>query len=127
MKTIPYSIFLDDLRSVNMVYPSNANHYENFIEDFYICRTMEQAVSLIEEKGFLPYYISFDNDLGEDLNQKPLKEGIHFAHWIVESVLDGKYTLPHNFQFFVHSANSIAGPEIRFLLNNFIEFKSKNN
>lgn len=127
MKTIPYSIFLDDLRSVNMVYPSNSNHYENFIEDFYICRTMEQAVSLIEEKGFLPYYISFDNDLGEDLNQTPLKEGIHFAHWIVESVLDNKYTLPQNFQFFVHSANSIAGPEIKHLLNNFIEFKSKNN
>lgn len=126
MYNIPYSIFLDDLRSVDMVYPSNSVDYENFIEDFHICRTMEQAVALIERKGYLPYYISFDNDLGEDSNGNPLKEGINFAHWIVESVLDEKYTLPKNFSFFVHSANSIAGPEIRFLLNNFMDFQSKN-
>jgi hypothetical protein len=126
MIKIPYSIFLDDLRSVNMVYPSNSVDYENFIEDFNICRTMEQAVSLIESKGYLPYYISFDNDLGEDSVGNALKEGIHFAHWIVESILDNKYTLPHNFSFFVHSANSIAGPEIRYLLNNFINFQIEN-
>lgn len=122
----PYSIFLDDLRSINMVYKSNEEHYQNFIEDFHICRTMEQAVSLIEDKGFLPYYISFDNDLGEDSNQNPLKEGIHFAHWIVNAVLDNKYSLPYDFDFFVHSANTIAGPQIKHLLNNFINFKYNN-
>jgi hypothetical protein len=121
MKKMPYSIFLDDLRSVNMVYPSNAVVYENFIEDFYICRTMEQAVALIEEKGFLPYYISFDNDLGLDANGNLLKAGLDFAHWIVESVLDEKYVIPDNFKFFVHSANTIAGPEIKILLDNFIQ------
>lgn len=121
---VPYSIFLDDLRSINMVYKSNSEHYQNFIEDFHICRTMEQAISLIEDKGFLPYYISFDNDLGEDINHIPLKEGIHLAHWIVESVLDEKYSLPSDFEFFVHSANPVAGQLIKNLLNNFINFKS---
>lgn len=122
----PYSIFLDDLRTVNMVYPFNSENYPSFIEDFYICRTMEEAVSLISKKGYFPYYISFDNDLGEDKYNQPLKEGIHFAHWIVNSVLDGVYQLPHNFSFFVHSANSIAGPEIRILLNNFMDFQRNN-
>lgn len=121
----PYSIFLDDLRTIDMVYPYNANHYENFMEDFHICRTMEAAVELIESKGYLPYYISFDNDLGQDSNGNALKEGIDFAHWIVESVLDEKYTIPVNFTFFVHSANSIAGPEIKILLNNFMDFLSR--
>ena len=94
MNNVPYSIFLDDLRSIDMVYPYNSNVYENFMEDFHICRTMEDAVKLIEDKGFLPYYISFDNDLGQDQNGNPLKEGIDFAHWIVESILDNNYNLP---------------------------------
>ncbi len=122
MQKVPYSIFLDDLRSIDMVYPYNASHYENFMEDFYICRTMEAAVDLIQEKGFLPYYISFDNDLGQDKDGNPLKEGIDFAHWIVEQVLDKNYSLSPEFKFFVHSANSVAGPEIKILLNNFMKF-----
>lgn len=135
MKPAPYSIFLDDLRSIDMVYkkPQSLDGEQSvpeseafkdvttmpFFKDFHMCRTMEEAVALIEEKGMLPYYISFDNDLGQDENENPLKEGIDFAHWIVEQVLDGVYTLPDNFEFFVHSANTIAGPEIKILLDNF--------
>ena len=135
MKPAPYSIFLDDLRSIDMVYkkPKSLNGVGSaldsesaidvtnmpFFKDFHMCRTMEEAVALIEEKGILPYYISFDNDLGQDEHENPLKEGIDFAHWIVEQVLDGVYTLPDNFEFFVHSANTIAGPEIKILLDNF--------
>jgi hypothetical protein len=132
MTNAPYSIFLDDLRSIDMVYKANQPNGSDssaervsdvtsmpFFKDFHMCRTMEEAVSLIEEKGMLPYYISFDNDLGQDEQGQPLKEGIDFAHWIVEQVLDGVYELPANFEFFVHSANTIAGPEIKILLENF--------
>lgn len=132
MTNAPYSIFLDDLRSIDMVYKANQPNGSNssaervgdvtsmpFFKDFHMCRTMEEAVALIEEKGMLPYYISFDNDLGQDEQGQPLKEGIDFAHWIVEQVLDGVYELPANFEFFVHSANTIAGPEIKILLDNF--------
>lgn len=120
-----YAIFLDDLRTVDMVYsnPEAIVAEKNMV----ICRTMEEAVELIESRGFLPDYISFDNDLGEDANNAPLKEGIDFAHWIVESVLDGKFTLPEDFTFFVHSANTIAGPEIKILLDNFIKFQKQNS
>lgn len=127
MYKTPYAIFLDDLRSVDMVYPSNAVHYDSFMDDFYICRTMEQAVSMIEERGYLPYYISFDNDLGQDAAGNALKEGIDFAHWIVEKILDGVYTFPSNFSFRVHSANSIAGPEIKILLDNFRKHLAQEN
>jgi hypothetical protein len=125
----PYRIFLDDLRTIEMVYPNQLfPDFQKFmdISELTICRTMEEAVALIESKGYLPNFISFDNDLGEDSIGKPLKEGIDFAHWIVESVLDGKYVLEDDFEFFVHSANSIAGPEIRILLNNFINFQKRN-
>lgn len=125
----PYRIFLDDLRTIEMVYPNQLfPDFQAFmdISELTICRTMEEAVALIESKGYLPSFISFDNDLGEDNKGKPLKEGIDFAHWIVESVLDEKYVLEEDFDFFVHSANSIAGPEIRILLNNFIDFQKRN-
>lgn len=145
MSNVPYSIFLDDLRSIDMVYKKPKSHDGDespsglesvsdvttmqFFKDFHICRTMEEAVALIESKGMLPYYISFDNDLGQDEHENPLKEGIDFAHWIVEQVLDGVYTLPENFEFFVHSANTIAGPEIKILLENFKKHlaREKNN
>lgn len=126
---VPYRIFLDDLRTIDMVYPNQLfPDFQKFMEisELVICRTMEEAVALIESKGYLPNFISFDNDLGEDKNEIPLKEGIDFAHWIVESVLDEKYILTDDFEFFVHSANSIAGPEIRILLNNFINFQKNN-
>ena len=126
---VPYRIFLDDLRTIDMVYPNQLfPDFQKFMEisELVICRTMEEAVALIESKGYLPNFISFDNDLGEDENEIPLKEGIDFAHWIVERVLDEKYILTDDFEFFVHSANSIAGPEIRILLNNFINFQKNN-
>lgn len=116
-----YYIFLDDLRNVTDVFKPNKT-YSIDVNEFILCRTVEEAVSLIEEKGKLPSFISFDNDLGIDEDGNLLKDGLDFAKWIKESLLDGDYTLPEDFRFNVHSANPVASMEIKSLMDNIIKF-----
>lgn len=107
-----YSLFLDDLRTVEMVYP-NSNM------DFVIVRSYEDCITHIKANG-LPDFMSFDNDLGEDENKNVLPDGYAIAKWLVyESGLDLS-----NFKFKVHSANPVAKNQIEGLLNNYIEFIS---
>ncbi|HWZ22587.1 MAG TPA: cyclic-phosphate processing receiver domain-containing protein [Cytophagaceae bacterium] len=106
-----YKLFLDDLRTVKMVYPD----LEEF--DFEIVRTYDAFVKCIKENG-LPEFISFDNDLGEDDNNHLLPDGYAAAKWLVyESGLDLK-----NLRYKVHSANPVAKVQIESLLNNYIHF-----
>lgn len=109
----PYRLFLDDLRSVPMVYPDQAD------EDFVIVRTYCDFVKCISENG-LPEYISFDNDLGEDDEKNLLPDGYACAKWLVfDSNLDLR-----NIKFKVHSANPVAKVQIESLLNNYLKFIS---
>lgn len=117
-----YSIFLDDERMPERIYPKNT---EKFMADhnMIICRSFDAAVSLVKEKGELPNYVSFDNDLGQDSEGNILLEGKDFAQWIIEQDLDGNYSIPKDFSFFVHSANVIQSKEIEIKLNNYLAFK----
>jgi hypothetical protein len=63
-----YKLFLDDLRTVQMVYPDRQEG------DFVIVRTYESFVQCITDWG-LPEFISFDNDLGEDERGNLLEDG----------------------------------------------------
>lgn len=106
-----YKLFLDDLRSVQMVYPHLTD------EDFVIVRTYSDFVKHITENG-LPAFISLDNDLGEDHEGNLLPDGYACAKWLVfESNLDLR-----NIQFKVHSANPVAKVQIESLLNNYVKF-----
>ncbi|QHT70293.1 hypothetical protein GXP67_28395 [Rhodocytophaga rosea] len=111
---MPYNLFLDDLRTVDMV-------YKHLIDtDFVIVRTYLDFVSYIQQNG-LPDFISFDNDLGEDAAGNLLEDGYAAAKWLVyESGLDLR-----NFNFKVHSANPVARVQIESLLNNYIAFLNK--
>ncbi len=111
-----YRLFLDDLRTVQMVYP---NQQEN---DYVIVRTYQAFVNHIQENG-LPEFISFDNDLGEDEQGNLLEDGYAAAKWLVyESGLDVR-----KMQFKVHSANPVARVQIESLLTNYIAFLHKEN
>lgn len=124
-----YTIFLDDLRSIGDVelYVNKTNDYiVDVVSRFIICRDYDEAVALIKSKGRLPQYISFDNDLGEDDFGKNKKEGRHLVNWIVDALLDEKYQLPNNFEFFVHSANPVAKDYIQGTMENIIKH-IKNN
>lgn len=109
-----YKLFLDDLRTVQMVYPGAQEG------DFVVVRTCELFVQCIRDQG-LPEFISFDNDLGEDERGNLLEDGYAAAKWLVyESGLDLRLL-----RFRVHSANPVARVQIASLLNNYIAFLRK--
>lgn len=109
-----YRLFLDDIRNVQMVYPELANN------DFVVLRSFDEFVKQISKEG-LPYFISFDNDLGEDASGNLLNDGYACAKWLVyESNLDLR-----NLKFKVHSANPVAAKQIEGLLDNYIEHLKK--
>jgi hypothetical protein len=107
-------LFLDDLRTVDMVYDYSVVH------TFDVVRSFNEFVTHIQKHG-LPEFISFDNDLGLDANGEVAPDGYAAAKWLVyESGLDlSKLT------FKVHSANPVAAEQIRGLLTNYISFTNR--
>jgi len=112
-----YKLFLDDIRSVDMVYKDMTD------TDFIIVRNYKGFIKVIVEKG-LPEFISFDNDLGLDIEGEVAPDGYAAAKWLVyESGLDLS-----ELKFYVHSANPVAAQQIKGLLENYIRFiKGGNN
>lgn len=100
------AIFLDDER-----FPKTKTR------KWRILRSGEETITHIAKYG-CPLYISFDNDLGTDK-----LEGIDVAHWLVEMDLNNKYFIPKDFEFNIHSANSIAGPRIYSLLTQYLKMR----
>ena len=106
-----WALFLDDERMP----PSNFNG------ELVVARSLQEAISLIEENG-CPYYISFDHDLGE----ASTGDAIELVKWIIEKDLDenGGF-IPKNFGFFVHSANPVGRKNIQTLLSSYLEWRSQ--
>lgn len=108
-------LFLDDLPTVEMVYPAD------MVGDFAIVRSYSEFVDYIHTNG-LPPFISFDNDLGLLPDGTLAPDGYAAAKWLVyESGLDLT-----QLRFKVHSANPVAAEQIRGLLNNYIRFINEN-
>lgn len=110
-----YRLFLDDVRTVDMVYPKLERIFK-------VVRSYNECTKHIKKYG-LPVFMSFDNDLGEDKNKKLLPDGYAVAKWLVNK---SKLDLT-NFRFKVHSQNPVAKKQIESLLNNYIEFSKKEN
>ena len=109
-----YNLFLDEIRTVSMVYP-------NSDKEFVVVRSYSDCINYIKKNG-LPQFMSFDNDLGEDENKNILPDGYAIAKWLVyESGINLS-----NFKFNVHSANPVAKKQIESLLNNYIKFIKTN-
>ena len=103
-------LFLDDLRSVDMIYSKEDSNA------FDTVRSYDEFVQYIRSYG-LPDLISFDNDLGLLPSGELAPDGYAAARWLVyESGLDLS-----SLQFRVHSANPVAAEQIRGLLNNYIK------
>lgn len=92
-----YNLYIDDERTPSTNGPDGIG--------WTIVRSYNDAVDFITAHGF-PKYISFDNDLGGDL------EGHHIAKWIVEYSVDIGQPLPKNFNYNVHSANPCSRANI---------------
>ncbi len=109
-------LFLDDLRSVDMVYDKSR------ISEFEVVRSYAEFLKYIQKNG-LPEFISFDNDLGLDEDGTIAPDGYAAAKWLVyESELDLR-----NLKFSVHSANPVAAEQIRGLLSNYIRHLQKSS
>jgi hypothetical protein len=103
-------LFLDDLRSGDMIYEKSEVHA------FDVVRSYNEFVQYIQTHG-LPDFISFDNDLGLDNNGELAPDGYAAAKWLVyESGLNLS-----SLQFKVHSANPVAAEQIKGLLTNYIK------
>lgn len=104
-------LFLDDLRTIQMVYPTAE------VDEFVVVRSYMSFIAYIQAHG-LPDSISFDNDLGLDKEGTLAPDGYAAAKWLVyDSGLDLT-----NLSYHVHSANPVAAEQIRGLLNNYIRF-----
>jgi hypothetical protein len=53
------------------------------------------------------------------------KSGFDFAKYLIELDLDTN-TMPKNFTFKVHSANSVGADNIRNILDNYLSFRKNN-
>ncbi len=102
-------LFLDDIRTIDMVYDKSRE------EEFDIVRTYDAFVTYVKSNG-LPKYISFDNDLGLDSAGNVAKDGYACVKWLV---YETNFDLTE-LDFYVHSANPVAAEQIKSLLNNYI-------
>ncbi|XZF14166.1 cyclic-phosphate processing receiver domain-containing protein [Chitinophagaceae bacterium MMS25-I14] len=113
---MPYKLFLDDLRTIDMVYKNPEE------QDFVIVRNVEDFKAIILRDG-LPSFISFDNDLGLDDTGHIAPDGYAAAKWLVyESGTDLR-----ELKFYVHSANPVAAVQIQSLLDNYIRHLKTEN
>lgn len=103
-----YKLFIDDDdRRLMQIYPSAS------INEYVVAKTFAEACAIVLENGS-PYFVSFDNDLGETM------EGYDFAKFLVEMDLDNKIHIPSAFDFHVHSANCVAWNNIKCYLDGYL-------
>jgi hypothetical protein len=112
MENTMWKLFLDDLRNA----PDDS---------FIVARSVEEAQRLIEENG-MPECISFDHDLGMDVEENILPDGYDFAKWIVNQVIEEKLHVPSHFSYTIHSMNPVGAENIRQLMNNFFKCRTNN-
>lgn len=100
----PWKLFLDDER-------------DPIGDDWVICRNIYEVFDECIVRG-LPTFVAFDHDLGS--NDPDYNNGYSVAHWIINEILNGRWVLPKDFNWYVHSQNPIGAENINTLLNNFM-------
>lgn len=115
-----WNLFLDDIRE-----PSDITYLSGPKDaQFVVCRTMDEAVAAILEKG-MPNFISFDHDLADEHYNETSREktGYEFAKWLVNADAKGTIDIPYGFQYYVHSNNPVGKANICALLDRYIAYK----
>jgi hypothetical protein len=97
-----WKLFIDDDR-----YPTD--------NTWVIARNFDDAVWYIQNYG-IPYFISFDHDLGHPNN----RTGLDIAKWLANYVMDNDISLPNNFNFYVHSQNPVGTDNINKYMKQFV-------
>ena len=91
-----YKIFIDDFRTPEMVFSKEESM------GWTICKSSKEAIEFVNKKGYMPYHIAFDHDLGEDKNGTDTT--VKFILWLVAAHLDErvKGEIP---SYSIHSSN----------------------
>jgi hypothetical protein len=114
-----YTLFLDDIR-----FPADVTYDHRFgpYKDVIICRSYDDAVWLVEQRG-LPDFVSFDHDLADEHYGKDTgeKTGYTFAKWFCDYIMDNKVDLPEGFAYHIHSMNPVGAENIRMYMKNFLK------
>jgi hypothetical protein len=114
-----WNLFIDDERNLEDVTWAPWQVREKYRnEEWVICRTRYDVIIAVATRG-MPSYISFDHDLGHD---QPTGHDIakHIVDWDMN---DEHYSLPDNFDFYVHSQNPVGKANIEAYLNNYLKHK----
>ena len=81
-----------------------------------VVRTMGDAIACMEEHGCFSF-ISFDHDLGENE-----RTGYDLINWMIERDLDEEgHFIPADFDFYVHSQNSVGRDNINNKLRAYLD------
>jgi hypothetical protein len=104
-------MFIDDERDP----PDDGNEWI-IIRSF---NEWSEWVNAVGHMGYLPNYVSFDHDLGEELN------GYHIARDMVALDMEGRIIFQEGFDWYVHSQNPVGRDNINGLLKSFFNFRKK--
>jgi hypothetical protein len=109
----PYYIFLDDER-----FPKDVKWTK--IPDLHwtVIRNYSNFKVLIELKGYLPEFISFDHDLA-DYSKYTEKTGYDCAKWLIQYCSENNLKIP---DYTVHSLNPIGAKNIINLLESYKQY-----
>ena len=94
---VMYRMFIDDER-----FPASEDPMT------LIVRSSAEAIEVIKKLG-VPYFVSYDHDLGGD------DTSMIFINWMIDAYLDGELKhFPIN--YYVHSQNPVGARNIKYLL-----------
>ncbi len=79
-----------------------------------IVRSSQEAISWCESQNRVPSFISFDHDLGGK------DTSMIFIHWMIEKDLDNPGFIPADFDYSIHSQNSVGQKNIQGLLDGYL-------
>ena len=119
-------LFLDDVRTPEMVWRDTIHPLYEDNTTWVIVKSYEAFVSYIDEFG-LPDIISFDHDLSFDHykeeNQREIeydkmevKTGYHAAQWLIDFCKTNARCIP---ECMVHSMNKVGKRNIELIIENF--------
>ena len=121
-----WNLFIDDERWPSDVTwgPSDVQlKYKN--DKWVVFRSVIDAVVYMSDERSFPQFISFDHDLGNDV-----ETGYDFAKILVDDALTypeiAEFQFPDNFDFYVHSMNPIGKVNIEKLLRNYLKHVKEN-
>lgn len=130
MLKVSWGLFLDDVRTLDMVWPDWSKPIGFPSLEWVVVRSYTEAIALMKNRG-CPDFMSFDHDLELD-HYTGYKAGVNgftgmdVARWMVERDLDSQGDfIPPSFGFYVHSANPVGAENIRMLLDQYLNQKEK--